>query len=175
LYVILCFGYGEKYKTIGMSCNVSIEKAIYKAQKECIQCFSFSVTKYYYKEVKIKEDKSAIEDVYHKYFENISIEDFKQIFDYLKKSETILLDEISQNIKTINDCIQDLYNSLSMETFVVTIPNNRNIPHMKICKVFSPKWFPHMYPKHFKEEDYTNVEDILNVKLDRNIEILPFP
>lgn len=176
LYVVLAVGYGEKYKAVGLGTSQSARKAVIKSQKEILQYFATSYSKY--KEGQVSQKSEVVidnKDIYHDYFDRLRPEEVKELYAYLEGSELITMDneeEIEKVSHTI--IIKNTSNSLNMSPYIAMFENN-HAENVKVVKVFDPKWFPNMAPRNFSQEIILNVENILKLKRKDFSELLPFP
>ncbi|EJH6408781.1 YcaO-like family protein, partial [Enterococcus faecalis] len=80
LYVVLAVGYGEKYKAVGLGTSQSARKAVIKSQKEILQYFATSYSKY--KEGQVSQRSEVVidnKDIYHDYFDRLRPEEVKEL------------------------------------------------------------------------------------------------
>ncbi|EGO2662735.1 YcaO-like family protein [Enterococcus faecalis] len=176
LYVVLAVGYGEKYKAVGLGTSQSARKAVIKSQKEILQYFATSHSKY--KEEKVSEGSGLVidnKDIYHDYFDRLSSKEVKDLYAYLEGSEFIILNN-EEKIEKVSHTftIKNISNSLNMSPYITMLENN-HAKNVKVVKVFDPKWFPNMAPRNFSKEIILNVENILKLKRKNFSELLPFP
>lgn len=177
IHVIIAIGLGSQYNAVGIGTDTHIKDAVKKAQKEILQHFASDKSKF----DKNLLDESKVEyeymDNYHALFNSMINADIYREYKYLyTKSKKVMIDEIQKKERDygINYILQSIHNNLNMNPYVVIIPSFRNIPNLKIVKVFDENWFPHMNIKLFEESDYTRVSNFIKVKLSRDKKVLPF-
>ncbi len=177
LFVILAVGHGSVYKAVGLGTSRSGEKALIKAQKEIMQYFAVSFSKFKNDKIAVDQKNRSYEnkDVYHDNFDKLSIEKFKESFNYLQNSKEVKL-ENSTEIKKLNyeKVIRDISDSINMNPYIAMFENN-HAKNVKVVKVFDPNWFPHMAPKNFSVNTINYVGDILGLKRKNFSDLLPFP
>lgn len=103
--------------------------------------------------------------------------DIYREYEYLyTKSEKGTIDNIQKidRSREFESILSQIQTNLNMNPYIVIIPSFRNIPNLKIVKVFDENWFPHMNIKLFEESDYLKVSNAINVTLRRDKRILPF-
>ncbi|WP_278403303.1 YcaO-like family protein [Brochothrix thermosphacta] len=177
LFVILAVGYGKVYKAVGLGTSRSGEKALIKAQKEMLQYFAVSFSKFRLEKKpefytrKSNENK----DIYHDNFDKLSILEFKESYDYFRDSKDVYLEELTKvEKKDYRLVIKHLNESLNMSPYITVLENN-HAENVKVVKVFDPNWFPHMAPKHYSVDTINYVERVLGLKRVNFSELLPFP
>lgn len=176
LHVILVICTGKMYKTIGLGTNECLYKAVLKAQMEALQYFASSTTKHGNKGIGYSTNKSIQKDYYHSNFDKLSSDDLKNLYSYLDQSKiTIEVTKRKNKELDLTQLIQLLYRNYNIHPFISCIPSKRNIPNLKITKVFDENWFPHMNPKYYSQSMYDFIEESTGKFLDRSIEFIPFP
>lgn len=175
MHVILCLGYGQK-KCVGLGTSPDIKTAIEKSQIEALQYFANSFSSNHeFSDQNYEIDDSN--DMYHVSFDNLSVEKFCSMYDYL-------LNNISkfQKISTVkkidfvyNDFILECSTKLQMNPLIAFFETNHKIPHLKVIKILDENWFPHMNAALFRGHSYDFVSNATGKELDRKIKYIPFP
>lgn len=177
IHVIIAIGLGKQYNAVGLGTDTHIVEAVKKAQKEILQHFASD---------KSKHDKNLLinvsmipdhMDTYHALFNSMISTDIYREYEYLyTKSEKGTIDNIQKidRSREFESILSQIQTNLNMNPYIVIIPSFRNIPNLKIVKVFDENWFPHMNIKLFEESDYLKVSNAINVTLRRDKRILPF-
>lgn len=176
LYIIVGLGSG-KNKCIGLGTSTSLSDAINKAQKEMLQYFASSTTKYK-NNLGFNINKNKIDDLYHLKFEKLTNKEFEKEYKYLFENcnEFILKNErLEENKFNLNKFIIKINNHLGMNPYLAFFKNKRNLSNLKITKVIDTNWFPNMNPKLFDIKTIKYIENITSSKLDTRCEYIPFP
>lgn len=148
IYVVIAIGTGI-YKAVGLGTSMNIEKAIEKAQRELLQYFASSMSKYGHKILTkkiffLEEDK----DYYEQNFEKINSQELLELYSYLYNYKTVITDNSSGVVEKKSDFyIKKMGDHLNMKPEVVLIPSFRTTFNLKVIKVVDRNWFPHMNPK----------------------------
>lgn len=177
LYVVISIGTGKYHKGVGLGASLNICDAIKKSQKEILQYLSVSRTKYDDKIIiDAKKHNDLTKDLYHRRFDDISIEDLKGHYSYLLSydMEKTICQYRDNKDKKLKDILVEVNRKYKMEPYIVMIPSFRDIPNLKIGKVFDFNWFPNMSPSTYNKDHYDFVSGVLNTELDRNTTMLPF-
>lgn len=177
LFVVLLIATGKVNKSVGLGTSPCLKKAVVKAQKEALQYFATSISKYNEKRENDFLESSVDMDQYHQNFNSLSSNEIKNKYSYLydkKKTSSIISTSFSStfNVSTI---IKDLKKEFDIHPYITTIFSKRNIPNLKVVKVFDENWFPHIHPKFYDEETYDYIESKIGRTLNRDIETIPFP
>lgn len=174
LKVVLCLGYGSG-KVIGLGTEVTLYKAIIKAQKEVLQNLAISCSKNNFRDIGFKYYLDDRENLYTNYFRNMKIEQLMKEYDYLENDIYVNSNIEEKTEINVYEIIRKLNKEYSIDPDIYFMGSKRYIGNLKIIKVIDRKWFPHMVPKNYNENIWNNIENITEKKLRRDIQIIPFP
>lgn len=114
-------------------------------------------------------------------FDKLPIKDILKAYSYLEKGRLVSLSEIfnMQSCFSRREVIRELYKKYDMELKLCTPFSPSNIfcrnNRSKITKIFADNWFPSLRISDYSEEIYSNVESKMGIKLNRDINFIPFP
>lgn len=176
IFVILAIGYGKIYKAVGLGTSCSIKKALVKAQKEMLQYFATSHSKYSNRGLILSsEEKTANKDIYHDNFDKLNPLEIKKAYEYLEGSAELIIDVHEKTEKyDTSVLIKQVSLSLGMAPFVAMFESG-HANGVKVVKIFDFNWFPHMAPKEYTEEIFFHVGGILGLERKNFSKLLPFP
>lgn len=156
LKVIMGLGFGEHYKSIGLSASFDGEDAIIGALEEMFQSYSSKWAKNNINQIDNQVDNNYFNaDIYLQNYTDLSPSEFKNHYYYLVESEsTIKLSEyIDDKMEFSIENIRNVSNNLNMQPFCAFIPPFHEGLKTKIVRIFSPDGYPHMYPPLFTEAE----------------------
>ncbi|MBB2482842.1 YcaO-like family protein [Bacillus sp. APMAM] len=176
IHTVFVIGYGKVHKSLGLSADFDLERAIISALEEMFQTFADSWTKTYIKEVSNNSYKNN--ELYMDYYRNISIEQFVDEYRFLWENGNELDKGFYGNHKNEVDfskSIKLVCQDLKITPYCIYIPCFFGKFKTKIVKVFSPDGYPHMYPKIFSEKE-TKTHFNKNISYFPNAHrMIPFP
>ena len=176
IFVVLAIGYSNNAKAAGLGTSKNIELAIEKAQKEILQYFAVSSNKYNRlneeKQQNINEENNK--DVYHQKFEAMSVNAFRDSYEYLGNNRRIAISELaSPKLMEMNSMIKNNFIKLNMEPYIALF-NGRGNSGVKVAKIKDFNWFPHMNPKLYKKDLISSLESRFGWKRKNYNDWLPF-
>lgn len=176
VYVVLAISLSDTQKGIGLGTDICPYKAILKSQKEILQNFATYSSKYNYSDIGYYEDVPSPNDMYFYKFYHLEPENLKNLYSYLIKSEDVYLNDlISFQTIDLNKVINELSIEYGIEPFISMIPSKRDIPHLKIVKIFDFNWFPHMNAKEYDKHMFTYITEHTGIYLNEKESYIPFP
>lgn len=175
LNVILGIGTGEKNKCIGLGTSESLSEAIKKSMQEMLQYFFGAISKNstYNSDLLLKSEKKD-RDIYHAHFDSLTSLELNSEYKYLEK-DGFVNNGLKCDKFNLYKFINEIYIMQKMEPYVFFFSNQRNLPNLKILKVFDYNWFPNLLPLTYSEELYSKVEKLTGRKLIRKCKYIPFP
>lgn len=115
---------------------------------------------------------------YIDYFNMIPIPKIIEAYRYLDGGEHYYPKHESE-IKERKEVVEELYRKFDMDIFMCTMFSKNNMffrnSYSKNIKIFALGWFPSLNVRHIDEDIYINIEKKTNLKLDREINVIPFP
>lgn len=171
LFVVLAIGWTEDRKAAGLGTSRNLAKAVEKSQKEIMQYFATS----YNKEKKCNSAKNLSKDLYQLYFDNLSVQRFRDLYGYLDNTESILHSDYVDDtcFKRPNEIILSNYYNLSMEPYAAMFTGRKDIG-VKVVKLKDFKWFPHLRPELYSSEIIKQLENKFGWKRKNFDNLLPF-
>ena len=109
------------------------------------------------------------------------VEDIIEAYSYLEEGSLVSASDIFdiQGCFTRSKVINELYQKYDMELKLCTPFSFQNVFYRKYCakitKIYSENWFPSLRISDYSEEIYSNVENKTGMKLNRDINFIPFP
>jgi predicted nucleic-acid-binding protein len=152
--VIMALGFGQYYKSVGMSANFSSEQAIIGALEEMLQTFGQNWTKGYVDEINNDKNYQKM-DAYLEYYHRLKPDEMKEKYSYLinSKEEIQINDFLShKNIFSTHN-LKKISDDLNLQPYCTFIPPFYEGVNTKIIRVFSLDGYPHMHPPAFSEKE----------------------
>ncbi|TKI53328.1 hypothetical protein FC756_24550 [Lysinibacillus mangiferihumi] len=176
LHVILAVCTGETFKAVGLGTSVCMYQGVLKSQKEALQYFAVSITKHNNLGVGYSTSSNMDRDLYHSNFDSLSSSELSSNYSYLNKNAaTIMVNRSNDKKLELANLINRLYQKYKIHPYITSLSSHRDIPNLKITKVYDENWFPHMNPKLYPSSMYDFIEDSTGLSLDRSVEVIPFP
>jgi hypothetical protein len=175
--VVFVLGFGEYYKSVGLSANFDGEQAIIGALEESLQTFANSWTKEYVTDYYEGNDKRHF-DMYLSHYYSMKPEEMKEQYYYLINSQEKIniieiLNQESRDFST--ESLKQISFDLGIIPYCAYIPTMHNGFNTKIVKVFSPNGYPHMYPPVFTNNETNMNFNKKEVVISNAYKIIPFP
>jgi len=114
-------------------------------------------------------------------FDKLPVEDIIEAYSYLEEGSLVSASDIFdiQGCFTRSKVINELYQKYDMELKLCTPFSFQNVFYRNYCskitKIYSENWFPSLRISDYSEEIYSNVENKTGMKLNRDINFIPFP
>lgn len=172
LHVVLALGYASDSKAAGLGTSRNMELAVEKSQKEILQYYATS----YNKEKRLYKTKEDIahKDLYHRYFDGLSVNEVRQMYSYLENSQVMQFFKEDEAIQmTRSEIINENYEKLKMNPFI-SVFNGREELGVKAVKIIDFNWFPHMRPELYEAEKVEWLEKNFGWKRKNFDNWLPF-
>lgn len=169
----VCLGYGKISDTkfaIGIGSGNNYKTALINLIREVFPLREIRRTR----DTSIKTNYLDYQDK----FNMLDTDTILQAYDYLRKKSVEL--EIEEDTTfSLGETIDELYIKWKICPHLITFFDekyvNRKYKNAKNCKVIDLNYFPSLAVNTFSDSIYNNVEKITNLKLNRQINFIPFP